>query len=49
MFTGDATGAWTDANVMVTLHGTLATSPQIPLAESQTHKNKFESGQVGVV
>jgi lipoxygenase homology domain-containing protein 1 len=44
IFTGDEFGAGTDGDVFMTLFGDSATSDEIPLEASMTHKDKFERG-----
>lgn len=46
IFTGDVSGAGTDANVFITLFGDLGDSGEKKLIKSETHKNKFERKQV---
>ena len=43
--TGDKTGSGTDANVFLTLMGDNGQSPEFPLKDSETNRNKFERGQ----
>ena len=46
VFTGDIRRAGTDANVFITLIGENGDSGERPLSVSETHRDKFERGQV---
>ena len=46
VFTGNESGAGTDANVFVTIFGELGDSGEKELLDSETHSNKFERKQV---
>ena len=46
VFTGDVRGGGTDANVFLTLFGYKGDSGERKLAKSETHRDKFEKGQV---
>lgn len=46
VYTGDMRGGGTDANVFITIFGDQGDSGERPLVKSETHKNKFEKGQV---
>eukprot|EP00048_Salpingoeca_helianthica_P011487 m.165366 g.165366 ORF g.165366 m.165366 type:complete len:558 (+) comp15231_c6_seq5:1553-3226(+) len=48
VMTGTERGAGTDANVKLILFGECGDSGEHTLAESSTHRNKFESGQTDV-
>ena len=47
VFTGEVKGAGTDANVFLTVFGDRGDSGERKLAKSETHRDKFEKGQVG--
>ena len=44
--TGDVSGAGTDANVFLIMYGDLGDSGEHKLHKSETHRDKFEKGQV---
>jgi hypothetical protein len=46
VFTGDKSGAGTDANVFLTIYGEKGDSGERELVKSKTNKNKFEQKQV---
>jgi len=46
--TGDKTGGGTDANVFLTLCGDNGQSPEFPLKDSETNRNKFERDQTDI-
>ena len=46
VFTGDVRGGGTDANVFLTLFGYKGDTGERKLAKSETHRDKFEKGQV---
>lgn len=46
MYTGDVSGAGTDANVFMTLFGEKGDSGERKLHKSDTYKDKFERGHV---
>ena len=46
VYTGKESGAGTDANVFITLFGQLGDSGERKLAQSSTHMDKFEKGNV---
>lgn len=48
MFTGDVKGAGTDANVFITMYGEYGDTGERQLGNSDTHRNKFERGNVSV-
>ena len=48
MFTGDVKSAGTDANVFLTIFGENGDTGERSLAKSETHRDKFERGQVTV-
>ena len=45
---GDKLGAGTDANIFLTLTGENGDSPEIPLKDSETNRNKFERAQTDI-
>ncbi|XP_026153735.1 lipoxygenase homology domain-containing protein 1 [Mastacembelus armatus] len=46
VMTGDVYGAGTDANVFLTIYGTLGDTGERKLSKSETNSNKFERGSV---
>lgn len=46
VYTGDISGAGTDANVFINITGEYGDTGERQLKESSTHKNKFERNQV---
>lgn len=48
VITGDVSGAGTDANVFLIIFGEYGDSGEIPLKNSETHKDKFERGHTDV-
>ena len=46
VFTGDVSGAGTDANVFLTIFGDKGDTGERKLAKSETHTDKFERGHV---
>ena len=46
VYTGDVRSAGTDANVFLTMFGENGDTGERPLSKSETHKDKFERGQV---
>ncbi|XP_043937953.1 lipoxygenase homology domain-containing protein 1 isoform X2 [Protopterus annectens] len=46
VYTGDVSGAGTDANVFLTIYGDLGDTGERKLSKSETNKNKFERAQV---
>ena len=44
--TGDVSGAGTDANVFLIIFGDFGDSGERKLHKSETHRDKFEKGQV---
>lgn len=46
--TGDMYKGGTDANVFLTIYGDLGDTGERKLSKSETNKNKFERGEVGV-
>ena len=45
---GDKLGAGTDANIFLTMTGENGDSPEIPLKDSETNRNKFERAQTDI-
>ena len=48
VITGDKLGAGTDANLFLTMTGENGESPEIPLKDSETNRNKFERAQTDI-
>lgn len=46
VYTGDVKGAGTDANVFLTVYGDKGDTGERKLSKSETHRDKFERGQV---
>ena len=46
VITGDVSGAGTDANVFLTIYGDKGDTGERKLHKSETHRDKFERGQV---
>ena len=46
MYTGDIKSAGTDANVFLTMFGENGDTGERALTKSETHRDKFERGQV---
>ena len=46
VYTGDTKSGGTDANVFLTLFGETGDTGERQLSKSETHKDKFERGQV---
>ena len=46
VYTGDVSGAGTDANVFLTIFGDKGDTGERKLAKSETHTDKFEKGHV---
>lgn len=46
VFTGNVSGAGTDANVFLTMFGEVGDSGERKLVKSETHRNKFERNHV---
>ena len=49
VITGDFTGGGTDANVFITVFGNKGDSGERPLSKSETHRDKFEKGNVSLL
>ena len=49
VYTGDVSGAGTDANVFCTIFGDKGDSGERKLHKSETYKDKFERAQVSVM
>ena len=47
VYTGNEKGAGTDANVFLTIFGDRGDTGERKLHKSETHRDKFEKGQVG--
>jgi lipoxygenase homology domain-containing protein 1 len=49
VYTGNVSGAGTDANVFLTIFGDYGDSGEKQLLKSETHRNKFEKNHVNVL
>ena len=49
MYTGNVKSAGTDANVFFTMFGENGDTGERALVKSETHRDKFEKGQVGLI